>query len=182
MHKKRDLDKKSKSLQGDNRIWTDDKGVADPCLTTWLCRLMTPTGIEPVLPPWKGDVLTAWPWSQITKCHLNRIPSGYDSVKYYFLETNCITCFLAPPVGLEPTTPWLTVRCSTDWAKEECAYYASKCTTDKIMRWELAHISICFICCISNAVATEKLCFEVHLRCLCTLKTEHWINLLQYIS
>ena len=23
--------------------------------------LMTPTGIEPVLPPWKGDVLTAWP-------------------------------------------------------------------------------------------------------------------------
>ena len=25
---------------------------------------MTPTGIEPVLPPWKGDVLTAWPWSQ----------------------------------------------------------------------------------------------------------------------
>ncbi len=27
---------------------------------------------------------------------------------------------MAPPVGLEPTTPWLTVRCSTDWAKEEC--------------------------------------------------------------
>ena len=26
---------------------------------------------------------------------------------------------LAPPVGLEPTTPWLTVMCSTDWAKEE---------------------------------------------------------------
>ena len=24
---------------------------------------MTPTGIEPELPPWKGDVLTAWPWS-----------------------------------------------------------------------------------------------------------------------
>ena len=27
---------------------------------------------------------------------------------------------MAPPVGLEPTTPWLTVMCSTDWAKEEC--------------------------------------------------------------
>ena len=26
---------------------------------------MTPTGIEPVLPPWKGDVLTAWPRSLI---------------------------------------------------------------------------------------------------------------------
>ena len=28
-------------------------------------RSMTPTGIEPVLPPWKGDVLTAWPRSLI---------------------------------------------------------------------------------------------------------------------
>ena len=28
---------------------------------------LTPTGIEPVLPPWKGDVLTAWPRSQIYK-------------------------------------------------------------------------------------------------------------------
>ena len=26
---------------------------------------VTPTGIEPVLPPWKGDVLTAWPRSLI---------------------------------------------------------------------------------------------------------------------
>ena len=26
-------------------------GVADHCLTAWLLRLMTPTGIEPVLPP-----------------------------------------------------------------------------------------------------------------------------------
>ena len=77
----------SEVLRGDNQIWTGDQGVADPCLTTWLCRhaprvgleptttrltaecstielsRMTPTGIEPVLPPWKGDVLTAWPWS-----------------------------------------------------------------------------------------------------------------------
>ena len=30
---------------------------------------------------------------------------------------------MAPLVGLEPTTPWLTVRCSTDWAKEE--YYGT---------------------------------------------------------
>ena len=45
---------------------------------------MTPTGFEPVLPPWKGDVLTAWPWSHIT-----------------------------PRVGLEPTTTRLTAECST---------------------------------------------------------------------
>ena len=39
------------------------------CSANWAtsaCILqMTPTGIEPVLPPWKGDVLTAWPRSQI---------------------------------------------------------------------------------------------------------------------
>ena len=29
---------------------------------------MTPTGIEPVLPPWKGDVLTAWPRSLLFYC------------------------------------------------------------------------------------------------------------------
>ena len=52
---------------------------------------MTPTGIEPVLPPWKGDVLTAWPWSQIQ----------------------------TPQVGLEPTTLRLTAECSTDWAIED---------------------------------------------------------------
>ena len=26
--------------------------------------MVTPPGIEPGLPPWKGDVLTAWPWGQ----------------------------------------------------------------------------------------------------------------------
>ena len=83
--KKKKFRKLNFFLKGDNRIWTGDRGVADLCLTTWLCRLklfdysihkyfrqllnkrfmkMTPTGIEPVLPPWKGDVLTAWPWSQ----------------------------------------------------------------------------------------------------------------------
>ena len=58
---------------------------------------MTPTGIEPVLPPWKGDVLTAWPRSLIF-CPLPR---------------------KTPPVGLEPTTTRLTAECSTDWAKED---------------------------------------------------------------
>ena len=53
---------------------------------------VTPTGIEPVLPPWKGDVLTAWPWSQL---------------------------FKTPQVGLEPTTLRLTAECSTDWAIED---------------------------------------------------------------
>ena len=34
-----------KLFKGDNQIWTDDQGVADPCLTTWLCRLNDSTGI-----------------------------------------------------------------------------------------------------------------------------------------
>ena len=28
----------------------------------WESFSVTPTGFEPVLPPWKGDVLTTWPW------------------------------------------------------------------------------------------------------------------------
>ena len=44
-----------------------------------------------MLSPWKGGVLTTW-------------PRGHK---------------LAPQVGLEPTTSWLTVMRSTDWAIEE---------------------------------------------------------------
>ena len=29
-------------------------------------RKMTPRGFEPLLPPWKGGVLTAWPWSLVS--------------------------------------------------------------------------------------------------------------------
>ena len=39
-------------------------GYEPTALTSWAKSpnfLVTPTGIEPVLPPWKGDVLTAWP-------------------------------------------------------------------------------------------------------------------------
>ena len=32
---------------------------------------MTHTGIEPVLPPWKGDVLTAWPMGLFILSYLN---------------------------------------------------------------------------------------------------------------
>ena len=56
----------------------DDRTRTDNLLITnqLLCQLshigilncqMTPTGFEPVLPPWKGDVLTAWPWGQVFK-------------------------------------------------------------------------------------------------------------------
>ena len=58
---------------------------------------MTPTGFEPVLPPWKGDVLTAWPWSRVLS------PLGVSNVSDK----------KTPRVGLEPTTTRLTAECST---------------------------------------------------------------------
>ena len=63
---------------------------------------MTPTGIEPVLPPWKGGVLTAWPRSRI----------------FFFCYSFRHGCLFllnwkTPRVGLEPTTPRLTAECST---------------------------------------------------------------------
>ena len=61
---------------------------------------VTPTGIEPVLPPWKGDVLTAWPRSHI----------------YFLKELTCkklLQVAFTPRVGLEPTTLRLTAECST---------------------------------------------------------------------
>ena len=36
--KKKSLVKTKQKDGGDSRIWTGGKGVADPCLTTWLCR------------------------------------------------------------------------------------------------------------------------------------------------
>ena len=61
---------------------------------------MTPRGFEPLLPPWKGGVLTAWPWSQIV-IQCSTMPSGYH------------LHWRAPRAGLEPATPWLTVMWST---------------------------------------------------------------------
>ena len=46
--------------------------------------MVTPRGIEPLLPPWKGGVLTAW-------------PRGHN---------------MELAIGIEPTTCWLQVSCS----------------------------------------------------------------------
>ena len=86
---------------------------------------MTPTGFEPVLPPWKGDVLTAWPWSRVLS------PLGVSNVSDK----------KTPRVGLEPTTTRLTAECSTielsrkvscfiSYLRECCAFsksYKAKC-------------------------------------------------------
>ena len=54
-------------------------------LCSTICRLVTRTGIEPMLPPWKGGVLTAW-------------PTGHN---------------LVAVVGFEPTTLRVWTECSS---------------------------------------------------------------------
>ena len=59
-------------------------------------NLVTPTGIEPMSPPWKGDVLTAW-------------PRGHKI-------SNASIWYLVSYPRLERGTTWLKVKCSTTWA------------------------------------------------------------------
>ena len=54
-----------------------------------------------------------------TKC-ISQIPQGIYFVEKREQVFRLALFFLAPPAGLEPATTWLTVRCSTDWAKEDC--------------------------------------------------------------
>ena len=52
---------------------------------------------------------------------------------------------MAPPVGLEPTTAGLTVRCSTDWAKEECLcwqYLFSRQVTLQVLSAQMSLTSV----------------------------------------
>ena len=66
---------------------------------------VTRGGIEPPLPAWEAGVLTAWPTSH------NRL-----------LVSHHKPSFVVHHQGLEPWTPWLRVRCSTNWANG--AYFA----------------------------------------------------------
>ena len=76
--------------RGDDRIRTGDKGVADPCLTTWLRRQSDPNEIRTRVTAVKG------------RC-LNRLTMGPN-----------LLSAKTPRVGLEPTTARLTAACSTD--------------------------------------------------------------------
>ena len=79
---------------------------------------MTPTGIEPVLPPWKGDVLTAWPWS------------------------------LMIHMRLELMTSWLKVRCSTSWANGSKSWtyriWTYECSSQSAVPYLLANVQ-CYL-------------------------------------
>ena len=104
----------SEALQrGADRIWTGGYWCCRPlpyhlATAPYLIK-MTPTGIEPVLPPWKGDVLTAWPWSRVLS------PLGVSNVSDK----------KTPRVGLEPTTTRLTAECSTIELSRKISCFAS---------------------------------------------------------
>ena len=87
-----------------DRTWTGNLLITNQLL----CQLshngevwswMTPTGFEPVLPPWKGGVLTTWPWSLVS--------------------LTASRSFWPPRAGLEPATTRLTAVRSTNWAIED---------------------------------------------------------------
>ena len=72
------------------------------CSTSWAkvaYYLVTRTGIEPMSPPWKGDVLTAW-------------PTGLKEINTKFT----FSIYLVSYPRLERGTTWLKVKCSTTWA------------------------------------------------------------------
>ena len=84
--------------------WTNDSQIAKRTPGVLICARFSPFCKRR-----KRCVSTIPPVGSRQKEKRNKAPRGFC------LEAFC----LAPPVGLEPTTPWLTVRCSTDWAKEE---------------------------------------------------------------
>ena len=100
---------------------------------------VTPTGIEPVLPPWKGDVLTAWPRSLILFLFLIRKNSPSRARTY----NNSVNS-----------------RVLYHWAIEDHSRYLCKCTCIWFYVGCL-HTSIKSYAWISGAAATERLCLEV---------------------
>ena len=66
-----------------------------------------------VLPPY-SDI-----WKEKQNHRTSGGPGSYVEANYKEKDIQTDVPFLAPLVGLEPTTCGLTVRRSTDWAKEE---------------------------------------------------------------
>ena len=59
-----------------------------------LTCLVTPTGFEPMIPPWKGGVLTAWPWGHRLRCWWLRTDSNHRPVGY---EPNALASWATQP-------------------------------------------------------------------------------------
>ena len=73
--------------------------------------LVTRARIELALPPWEGGVLTAWPTGQFSSARAGCPAPTFSLVRHQ---------------GFEPGTPWLRVRCSTNWANGAYAFCTFK--------------------------------------------------------
>ena len=66
---------------------------------------MTPRGIEPLLPPWKGGVLTAWPrghnWSFMSES--NQQPADYKSAALPLSQWSTFKVIMVGEDGFEPS-------------------------------------------------------------------------------
>ena len=95
------------SLEATPGFEPGNRGFADPCLTTWLCRHIDNRsnilcscyplwsgrrGSNPLPPPWQGGALP-------------------DELRP---RVRGNAAHLVPPVGIEPTTRGFSVRCSTN--------------------------------------------------------------------
>ena len=96
----------------------------NPCLYS-VDTMVTPSGIEPELQPWKGRVLTAWPWRHNGEVKVPRtahLVTIISKASWYYPWPNDIFATngnVAPRTGLEPVTSRLTVWRSASWATEE---------------------------------------------------------------
>ena len=76
------------------------------------CISMTPTGIEPVLPPWKGDVLTAWPRGHTA---FRRENITQRQTIYYHKQAAFASIFFSSfPVPFPAFAPPI-IRCGYNW-------------------------------------------------------------------
>ena len=83
-------------------------------------RKMTPRGFEPLLPPWKGGVLTAWPWSLVSYL----CPCSFFPVFSFLFPVLC-TCFLmqkSSPSRARTYNPSVNSRVLYHWAIEDYSF------------------------------------------------------------
>ena len=114
---------------------------------------MTPTGIEPVLPPWKGDVLTAWPRSRI-----------YRS--------------LASTLNIDSSPSWTRTNdiMINSHALYQLSYWGLFYTVcNHSLQWKLREQTL-----LKCTFSLKKHWSSYLLSILCTLKTEHTLYLISY--
>ena len=101
---------------GGNRTRTGGKGVADPCLTAWLCRhkVERKTGVEPAT-----STLARWrSTTELLPQKLGYLDSnqGMTGSKPVALPLGYTPIILGRTRGIEPPSAGITIRCVNHFA------------------------------------------------------------------